>query len=173
MALTLLTPEILSTAQEAFDALINELGKSCKLFLKSHTPTVCPNCIFNSSLGKSTGIYNGTGPISFSGGLCPVCHGLGFLPNTVDNTKTVTLLIDWEPNHYQILDEVIKEPNQIIYTKGYVTDMPYIIQADYLVIDYVNAVYENNRYELWGEVALPGNIIKNRYFECFWKRRGS
>jgi hypothetical protein len=173
MALFTLTADILAIGQEAFDTLINQLGKPCKIYLKSQGPTVCPNCIFNSSTNKSSGKYNGTGPISFSGGLCPICHGLGFLPNTTETTTNVTLLIEWNPKTYKITDAVIKEPMNIIYTKGYVSDLPYILQAESLVIDFANANYENNRYELWGEPAIPGNIIKNRYFECYWKRRGS
>jgi hypothetical protein len=173
MSLFTLTPAILNVGQEAFDTLINILGRPCQLYTGSETPTVCPNCIFNSKTGKSTGIYNGTGPIPFVGGNCPVCKGEGYLPNTTQNTQVITLLIEWKPNLYKFFQEGIKVPDGLIFAKGYVTDLAKILQSQYIIIDYENAVYENNRFELWGEPTIPGNIIKNRYFESYWKRRAS
>lgn len=175
-----LDPETLKIAQDAFDDLLDQsnLGKPCKLVYSS-TTTICPNCIVNRNTGLSTNRYKVGGPIPFvDGEICPVCEGSGKLVGT-EGFDIVTLLIDWNPkpwlnvvgNAGDAPDSVVRIPNGAITTRGYMTDLPKIIKADYAVMD-VNNNYMNNHFVLSGEPISPGNIVKNRYFTAVWKRAG-
>lgn len=169
-----LDAQTLATVQNGIDSLIHQLGKMCKLVSDTERQ-LCNNCNFDSVTQRSSNIYNGVGPKPFRGGKCPVCHGSGFLPGTQGTTDIVQLLVDWQPKPYQLLEaagSLERLPAGLVHTKGFVTDMPKIIQAKYMIIDYANATYQSNRFTKYGEPTPSGNIVKARYFICLWQRMG-
>lgn len=70
----------------------------CLLLTEYDTNAKCPNCIFDPITNRSRNIYqtNPPGPIPFSHGQCPYCHGWG-IPND-ESSQQVNLLIIW---HYK------------------------------------------------------------------------
>ena len=163
---------IVSIASDAIDDLIDQLGKPCKVVYEP-TKTQCNNCYLDTTTDKSSGKYNGTGPVSFTRGKCPVCDGLGYLPDEVENFDIVTLLINTTPKAYKMYDPSVKIPQGLIGAKGYVTDLPKVLTAKTIIVDYQHVVDVSARYVLWGEPAQTGNIVKNRYFEFYMQRFGS
>lgn len=178
-----LTNDIKSIGEQAITSLINQLGKSCLVVSNSSSVQQCPNCYFDTANQRSSGQYNGTGGKSFIFGTkCPVCHGTGYNPGTETTSVVVQLLLNWQPKVSEIIESTIEVPQGyglsranaqgLVLAKGFIADMPKVIQASYIVVDYKNAVYENNRFILWGEPVVQGNIIQNRFFNCFLQRSG-
>lgn len=63
------------------DLLLAETGLTTKCLLNYGITkkNICPNCIYDSNLKKSSGKYKIGGPRPFvSGRICPYCNGLGF-----------------------------------------------------------------------------------------------
>jgi hypothetical protein len=172
-----LDDQTLATVQQGIDSLIHQLGKWCKIIYE-FDKVQCNNCLFDSSAQKSSGRYNGVGPKPFQGGRCPVCHGTGYIPGGGTRSDIVQFLIDWQPKPWLFLGpnstELAKIPRGLVQTKGFVTDLPKARQAKYLIVDYANASPDSsNRYALWGEPLITGNIARNRYFVAFWQRIGN
>jgi len=167
-----LDADTLQTVEDGIGTLIHQLGKWCQLVYESGN-TVCNNCQFDPVTQRSSGIYNGVGPRPFRGGRCPVCKGSGFLPGTGTTVETVQLLMDWQPKPWQFFnpqDTQVRIPQGMVSTKGFAADLPRILQAKYLIVDYLNAEFQNNRFVRWGEPFLTGNIVKSKFFLCFWTR---
>lgn len=168
-----LDAETLATVENGIDSLIHQLGKDCKLIFEGDKQ-VCNNCIFDSANNRSSNKYNGVGPTPFTTGKCPVCKGAGFLPGTQTTVDYAKFLIDWQPKPWNFVDPNagIKVPQGLVQTKGFVADLPKVLQAKYLVVDYTNATLIQNKFVRWGEPVLQGNIVKSKYFICFWQRYG-
>jgi hypothetical protein len=169
-----LDPQTLATVENGIDSLIHQLGKQCMLVFDGQ-PAVCNNCIFDPNTGRSSNVYNGVGPKPFGGGKCPVCHGTGFLPGTQTTQQPVQLLIDWQPKLWQFFnmnDTTLRIPQGLVHSKGFAADLPKVVQAKFVIIDYLNPSYNSSRYRLWGEASLTGNIVKSKYFIAFWERLG-
>lgn len=167
-----ITQDIRDLAQGAIDSMINQLGKPCKLVYEP-TKTPCTNCYLDTTTNMSSGHYNGTGPTPFTRGKCPVCSGVGYLPDEVEHFDVVTMTVIWKPKLYKYFAPNASVPDSLIILKGYVTDLPKVLQAQYVIPDYENQIYQSSRYVKY-EAPLPqGSIVKNRYFRSFWQRFGS
>lgn len=178
-----ITQDIKNIGEQAINALINQLGRDCKVVYESQLSEVCSNCFFDSLNQRSTNKYNGTGPRPFTSGKCPVCRGSGFLAGTSNSTDTLKLLIDWQPKQWTIMNTATVQgvtpergkmsQGDLVMAKGFIADMPKVIQAKYIILDYQNAKYENNRFAIWGEPVVQGNIIQTKYFNAFFVRIGT
>jgi hypothetical protein len=170
--LFVITDDIRNLAQGAIDSMINQLGKPCKLIYEpARTP--CTNCYLDATTNLSSGQYNGTGPIPFTRGKCPVCGGAGYLPEEVERFDVVTMTVIWQPKAYRYFGPDVQVPDSLIILKGYVADLPKVLQAKYVIPDYQNQVYQSSRFVKWKEPHPQGSIVKNRYFRSFWQRFGT
>jgi hypothetical protein len=145
---------------EVFDAMINQWGKTCKLvYPPKYVP--CSNCEF--------GTYKTGGPMPFTFGLCPMCNSNGTKAEEV--SENVILLINWRPSiwEYPILNTNIVKPNNSIETKGFMSDLPKILQCDHLVILNVDG-YKHFKFKLNGEPVDQGSVVQARYFKALWNR---
>lgn len=170
-----LDADTLAIVENGIDSLIHQLGKFCKLIYED-VPQICNNCIFDSNANRSSNIYNSVGPKPFRGGKCPVCRGSGYLPASNTTEEIVQLLVDWQPRPSTIIDvrnTDIRLPAGVVMTKGFAVDMPKIIQCKYIIIDYLNAHYTTQKFVKFGEAFLTGNVVRAKYFACFWQRYGS
>lgn len=164
-----ITPAIRRLAANAIDTMIGELGKDCLLFLPPEKRK-CPNCYFDSIQGKSSGKYNGDGPKPFTRPPCPVCRGSGFDPDVMVNTVVVRFLIEWNPKSFLTIQPGIQFPQGTVQTKGFVTDLPLVMQSEKIIIDYHNAKFSSHEFVKKGEPIIQGNIVPSRYFVAFWER---
>lgn len=84
----IISPELKSIYKSMIDEVLSSSGLATKVkisYLKNITSaTDCENCIVDPIYKKSTGKYNGSGPMPFpDGGVCPYCNGDGFVtPNS-------------------------------------------------------------------------------------------
>jgi hypothetical protein len=84
-----------SVFNDAIDALLETtaLTLPCQLIFDDTNTTVCPNCEYDSVGKTSAGIYKTGGPIAFTNGNCPYCHGIGLI--TVDENSIIYPLVVW------------------------------------------------------------------------------
>lgn len=166
-----LTSAIRKTAQNAFDDLIDEFGKECRLIYPS-VQGDCPNCIYDPTTNRSSGKYMSGGPRNFPfGTICPICRGKGRLDNQV--SQSIKMACEWNPKNFKIVPGPIQIPNSIFQGRGYITDLPKILQSKKLIFELPIEQYMRYTFELIGEPIDPYNIVSGRYFVALWKRVGS
>jgi hypothetical protein len=165
-----ITDDIKAIASNAIDDIIDQLGKDCQLIYPS-IQADCPNCVFDPTTNRSSGIFKTGGPRPFQRGtICPVCRGNGKLDNQA--TETIRMLCQWNPKQFMLAAGNIQIPNSIVETKGYLTDLPKILASRKMILQVPIEPYMRYTFELWGEPIDRGNIIQNRYFYALWKRVG-
>jgi hypothetical protein len=104
---------------------------------------------------------------------CPACSGTGFLPGSDTVTTELKLLVDWNPKIYKAVDDVLRLPFDLALVKGFLADEPKVLQARYIILDYANAIYTNNRYIILSQPVNRANILVNKYFEFYLQRTGA
>ena len=162
-----ITDKIRNIASDAIDDLIDQLGKDCELIYPS-LKTDCPNCIYDPITNRSTGRYKSGGPRPFPHGtICPVCRGNGQIEST--HTDTVRLLCQWNPKNFYVGPGAITIPYGSVLTKGYMTDLPKILQSKRMIIQIPIHPYIRATFDLWSAPIDAGNIIQGRYFIAVWK----
>jgi hypothetical protein len=163
-------------AQGVFDDMIEQYGDDCKLTYAA-TEEVCPNCIVNPKTGESTGRYKEDGPVPFElGEVCPVCDGRGRIQGT-GSYDIIKLTIDWNPKPYMNIgsgtgaegDRLVRVAGGMVFTRGFLTDLPKVLKADYIIFD-VNNQYQTNQFKLYGDPFPLGGFVKRRYFGAIWER---
>ncbi len=167
-----LSNDIKQIAQNAIDDLIDQLGKDCLLSYPPF-PELCNNCILDPIGNKSSNHWTNGGPIPFpNGGICPLCNGDGYHYKEV--TKSIKLLISNSPSQWFVkMPAGIQVPAGSIQTKGYVTDLPDVLQSRRLILQVSLEPMVRFTYELAGEPIDQGNIIQNRYWVAVWNRVGA
>ncbi len=130
---------------------------------------VCPNCIYDVSLKKSSGKYKTGGPIVFAlGKICPYCNGVGSL-GTV-KTDNGYLAIIWDYKKW------INPPPQLDNPDGYIQT---ICSKDYLAqirrCKDMTVIYHTDNanpvFQLYGE-PNPVGLGDNKYLIAMWKKTG-
>lgn len=155
--------------QEAFDFLIDGLGKDCKLIYPAKRQQ-CENCFFDSVNQRSSNIYNGTGPISFQNIQCPVCQGYGY--RMIETTETIKFRLIWTDRETIVGSLPIRVPYGLLETRGYLTDWPKVNEAQEIIAQLPIAPYKEFRYKKMTEGFDNFSIVQNRYFTCMWERQG-
>lgn len=158
---------VFDTYNEAVNAMIDtNFGIPCLLRYPA-TLIKCTNCNFNSMTGKSSNIYNGTGPIPFTDGFCPYCNGAGSTDN--EHTELIKLRCYFTPKHWIKLGMDIKVPDGAIQTIGHIADLPKCRQCNFMTANSSQTALGDYRYRLWGEPVYHGFQNKN-FFIAFWER---
>lgn len=167
-AIFTLTQPIKDLATNALDSLIRELGKDC-LLVYSPKMEYCPNCTFDPQSKRSSNIWKSGGPAPFpSGALCSLCNGKGQRANQV--TKLIRLLCHSNIKKFINLPPQLEIPDGTIQTKGHISDLEFVLQAEEMIVQPDLSPYIKWRYKLWGEIINPSNIISNRYWSGLWRR---
>lgn len=165
----LVTNSVKRVFKVKMDELLSDLGRPIVLNLH---PTVsdCPNCTFNSVLGKSNNIYDPLNPNPLNGPLnkvfldgqrCPVCNGQGTL--NIPRTITYTATISKRFTEREILEAKIRKVTpSTIKTTTVIDSFNDINNCDSALIDGL-------LYRLAGEVSKTGlqQLIR---VKAFWDR---
>ena len=170
MAIFTISDEIRQVAMDAFDTLINELSKTCRLYYPPKMQE-CSNCVVDMIGRKSSNIYLHGGPIPFPfGGMCPMCDGAGY--KAIEVYHDVNFLVNENIKSFYKdgLPSNVNLPNGTIQTKGYITDMPKVKRCSHMIKHLALENYQTMNYTLYGEPLSPGNIIQGRYFVALWLR---
>lgn len=121
---------------------------------------VCPNCIFDSSSGRSSNKYKSGGPISFTYGICPYCHGKGKI-NTPSG-DTIYLRVYYDQASFKKLGYT-DVPNGGAMCIGYIADKQKIKKATRIIPSYEIKEYGENVYKLASD-PVPWGLSKDKYF---------
>jgi len=81
---------------DAITELVRGCGVTATLIYGVTKFTDCPNCIYDPIGGKSSNRYETGGPIPFSFGICPMCAGVGKIPDEQTATVLVMPIYDYK-----------------------------------------------------------------------------
>lgn len=163
-----LDDEIFSIYREFADDFISDnFGINCKIF---YPPKIvdCPNCIFDSKTGKSANIYQSGGPVPFSFGVCPYCHGEG-KRNDESAADTIKLRCYFDKKSWVKISSNVVVEDGAVQIIGFIYDLPKIKRAEYLLLNSDLSDYIEYKYCVDGEL-LPHGFKRNRYFIGYLKR---
>jgi hypothetical protein len=133
----------------------------------------CPNCYMDtlSGRGRSVSLYKPGGPIQFSRGMpCPYCNGDGYKATEI--TENIEARIYWDKKFWVDIGIPINVPDGSIQTISYMTDLPKINKANYLIPHYDGIEkYDEMRFQKSGS-SYPQGFKQNetRYVVTFWSR---
>ncbi len=173
-----ITDDIKATVQQVFDDILlpaeeGGLGKHCRLIYPSKM-IACENCVFDPTTNRSSNRPKSGAPIPFGpGGVCPMCNATGKMAE--EHTEDVVFKCSWAPKRFMRLFPKIEMElaQSLVETKGYVTDIPKILQAERLVVDTSIEAYLRQTYKLFKSPGSPSNIIQGRYFMAYWEQVGA
>lgn len=164
-------PELQAIYKEQMDQLLAPTGLTTKCVLNYgiSKKNICPNCIYDSNLKKSSGKYKAGGPRPFvSGRICPYCNGAGFYGETQGEEVFLAIIA----NHK---DWVIKPVNVENAENMIQTICSYDLYAKFKRCKGMTPVYSdvnaNPLFEL-AEDPTPAGLGDNKYLIANWKRVG-
>lgn len=91
---------------------------------------------------------------------------------TITETEILTdikLKVYWDSKQWYGVTDSIVLPQGSIQTIGFMTDLPKVLAAKYLLVHKDIKDYKEMRFERYGE-HIPLGLKQIRYFACFWKR---
>lgn len=152
------------------DLLLAQTGLTTKCILNYGITkkNICPNCIYDSNLKKSSNKYKLGGPRPFvTGRICPYCNGVGFYGETQGEEIYIAIIAnykDWviRPINVEKAEGMI----QTISSKSFYSQFKRCRNMT-VVYSEVNA---NPVFELAEEPAHAG-LGDNNYLICNWKRQ--
>lgn len=162
-----ITPNIKKIAQDAIDDIIDQLGKTCRLYYPAKAVD-CVNCVYDPIGKKSSNIWRSGGPMPFHVGACPMCDGAGLRFDEQYEDKK--FLCRWNPRQWFIAPGNIRIPDGYMQIKGYLTDLPALKRSEYIIVQTDISNYSSFKYKLDGEPIDKGNIVQGRYFVALLKR---
>jgi hypothetical protein len=162
--------DVRQLVEDGISDLIDQLGKDCKLVYPGRTID-CNNCGLDPATRKSNNIYTLGGPQPFRNGtICPKCRGAGTV--TTQATSIVKLLCQWNPRDFLILSPNVEVPYSVLETKGYIKDLPNVMQADRMIFELPIQPFNAYSFVRNGEPIDPSNIVPGKFFVVQWKRQG-
>lgn len=153
------------------DSLLSPTGLTTKCILNYGITkkNICPNCIYDSNLKKSSGKYKAGGPRPFvSGRICPYCNGVGFYGETQGEEVFLAVISnhkDWIIKPYNV--EEAKNMIQTICGKGLYSKLK---KCKDMTVVY-SEVNSNPVFEL-SEDPMPAGLGDNNYLITNWKSTG-
>jgi formylglycine-generating enzyme required for sulfatase activity len=147
----------------------NGLTTECVFHFGVTKKNLCPNCIFDTNLRKSSGKYKLGGSTNFSlGQICPYCNGIGFYGE--ENFETAYLAVIWDYKKWINPPPNINNPNGFIQTICDRTKLAQIKQCKDMTVVYS----ENNSNPLFRlyEEPNPAGLGDNNYLFCMWEKIG-
>lgn len=154
------------------DFLLSNLGTATPIEFNFGVTNlnICPNCIYDPNLKKSSGKYKPNGPKPFPlGRLCPYCNGTGY--EGIVKTKPGHLTVLWDYKEWINPPPQLDNPLGYIQTichKNYLSDIRKC--KDIRVI--VNNNLDNPVFQLYGEPNYAG-LGDNNYLLSIWKKIGT
>ena len=145
---------------EAVDSFIDDLGVNCKIYYHKSREN-CSNCVNNKN-------YYG-GLSSFSNANCSYCGGDGY--RETQSTDTIKLRIYPNKNSWIKIGDIVNAPDGTVQVIGYLSDVPKMRSADYIVTNIDQSQILFQKYSLHGEINTHG-FNHDRYFVTYLKRMG-
>lgn len=161
-------PNLQNLYNKQMDLMLGSSGLTtkCTLNFGVSKKNICPNCIFDAALKKSSNKYKAGGPIVFPvGQLCPYCFGVGYYGEEKKEVVYLALVTDnkkWinPPTNIAISDSMI----QSICHKQYYSSIKQC--KDMTVI--LDETKDNPKYNLYGD-PTPAGLGDHNYIIAMWK----
>lgn len=160
-------PNLQNIYNTQMDLLLSSTGLTteCELNYGVTNRQICPNCIYDPGLKKSSNKYKTGGPVPFAlGQMCPYCYGVGW--NGEEKTETVYLAViadnkKWinPPPNIAMADNMI----QTICSKIYYDKLK---QCKDMTLIYGNG--KNPKYNLYTD-PTPAGLGDSNYIIAIWK----
>jgi len=158
--MTLIPSEVISKYNEVADSLLSELGINCKL-VYPELRNECDNCILDVINQTSSNVYKSGGPYPFSEGICPYCEGDGY--KKVVTEEVIKLRVNWTRKNFIKFSTSVIIPDGAIQIIGYLSDLPKIRRASYIIINYEQEVNSSWAF-IPGTDAVAHGFLNNRFF---------
>jgi hypothetical protein len=130
--------------------------------------TICPNCIYDPNLKRSSNKYKSGGPIPFTTNqICPYCGGAGFYGE--ESSTNGYLAIVWDYKKWINAPPNLASPEGMIQTICDITYLPDILKCATMQAVYPSSNNEYHKFELYGE-PNPAGLGDNNYLFCMWKK---
>ena len=153
-----------------YTAVIDDLMESeltseqCKVYYPAKK-VECSNCVPGPFGGSN--IYKNGGPAPFDFGICPLCQGKGFKEEETFDTIRLRVHFFKETGEgaKKFEKTIVNNPDFKAQIYGYLTDVPKVNKADYLVLCSAHTNYIAVKCRLQ---TAPTNwgFGKDRYFTC-------
>ena len=161
-------PNLQNIYNKQMDLLLSNTGLTTKCLLNYGVTKkeICPNCIYDPSLKKSSNKYKNGGPIPFTlGQLCPYCYGVGWSGEEKTETIYLAIIADnkkWinVPHNVAIADNMIQTICSNIYYDS-------LKQCKDMTVIY-NQNGNNPKYTLYADPTYAG-LGDNQYILCMWQ----
>ncbi len=164
----IITPAMKTMFTNALDALHASDGGTvpCRLTFGDTSWDQCPNCEFDALRKRSKNEYNGTGPLPFTAGICPICHGEGRVENVT--TETIYVIPIYKKSRFigSVPVDVIENTVQ---TQSIIDTFTSIKQAKTMVLDTGMEGLTTNAYTRFNEPQLCG-FGDSSYVLTLWTR---
>lgn len=163
--------QLQSVYKEQMDQLLAPTGLTTKCILNYGTTknNICPNCIYDNNLKKSSGKYKPGGPRPFLiGRICPYCNGVGFYGET--EGEEVFLAVIENPKDWIIKPINIEKSENMIQTICSKDLYSKLKRCRDLTVVY-STVNANPVFQLSQEPTSAG-LGDNNYIITNWKRSG-
>lgn len=148
------------------DMINSSFGVNCKLIYPA-IKVSCGNCVYDTMNNRSSNIYNGTGPVPFTFGICPWCDGLGF--KETPQTEIIKLRIYFARKNWIKVGPMINIPDGSLQALGFLSDLPKIKQAQQMEANSNQSGFGQMLYKLYGE-PTPYGFRNDRYLVSIWQR---
>ena len=135
------------------DGLLNTMGKDCLL--------VFYEVITNPNTGISDPLRDDSRRPNYQSNS----------PQPVSNreTKQIRVLTQHNPSDYENFGVKIREPNDLVKIKSFITDVPDLKRCDYIIPDINVQGIVGAKYKLLRE-PIPRGLKNNRYAVSYWER---
>ena len=155
MPISINRSKIIQTYQQAIDEMINKFGKTITLYFKDTLTNV------NTTFADVVRPHDLRRPDHKGQISTPA-------PTESHNTTTILALVKFEPSDYEDLVPTIGKPLEIMRLKTFLSSVPDLIRADFVIPDpLIEGIY-NQKYKLAGQ-PTPRGLGENRYAISFWK----
>jgi formylglycine-generating enzyme required for sulfatase activity len=146
------------------------LTTRCQFNFGVSKKSLCPNCIYDPNLKKSSNKYKVGGPVEFGiGKICPVCNGIGSYGEVLSEDAYLAVL--WNYKDWVNPPSNITNPEGLIQTICSKDLLAKIRQCKDMTV-VVNENLANPVFKLNGEPNFAG-LGDNNYIFCIWQKTGS
>lgn len=146
------------------------LTTRCQFNFGVSKKSLCPNCIYDPNLKKSSNKYKVGGPVEFGiGKICPVCNGIGSYGEVLSEDAYLAVLWNYK--------DWVNPPSNITNPEGFIQTicskdlLAKIRQCKDMTV-VVNENLANPVFKLNGEPNFAG-LGDNNYLFCIWQKTGS
>lgn len=168
--MNLITNELKQVYKQMIDSLIQEgaLSLKCKLIYENSDKTQCTNCEIDPMSGKSSNLYNNSGPVPFiNGQICPVCGGEGYLFDSKE--EVINLLVLFQYKYWINFNSNINSPDGMIQTICGMELLPKLKNANRLIVDTNLDGITRNIFARTSDPE-PAGFGDSSYIFTFWKK---